>query len=259
MTQPQTYDQLTAGLRAQPYKYMKPNAIAKAVATYQDLFDIAGTPGAGVTPTIAGLAYNAASAGAIAIGNNLATKECFLEALSGFAQNFCNLVLIDRLVAWAGLSGTTVGAQALGAIALPRYTSGDGVMGYLKIWTVTGGTGQTATVIYTNELGVGGRTTTVAIPANPVANQVVPMPFVGTDKGMRSIQSISLPATTGAAGSFGAFLAVPLASVSGQFFQANWLDLGLPKIQDGACLGFLDLVSTTSTGLIDLTLALSDV
>jgi hypothetical protein len=259
MTQPQTYDQLTAGLRAQPYKYYKPSATAKGIASYQDLFDIGGTPSAGVTPTVAGLAYNVASAGALPIGNNLATKECFLQSLSGFVQNFCNLQLIDRLVAWAGLNGTTVGAQGLGAIALPRYTSGDGVLGYLKFYTPTGATTQTATVIYTNSQGVSGRTTTVVVPASPVANQVVPIPLVGTDKGKLSIQSISLPATTGTAGNFGAFLAMPLASVSGQYFQANWLDLGLPKIQDGACLGFLDLCSTNSTGLIDLTLSFSDV
>jgi hypothetical protein len=258
MTQPQTYDQLTAGLRAQPYKYMKLSTASKAVG-YQDLIDNAGTPGPGVTPTVAGVAYNSASTGALPIGNNLATKECFLEALSGFAQNICYLQMIDRLVAWGGLSGIVVGAQALGAIALPRYVSGDGVMGYLKFWTGTGATAQTATVLYTNELGVSGRSTTVAIPANPTNGQMLPIPLVSGDKGMRSIQSVSLPATTGTAGNFGAVLAVPLASVSGQYFQANWLDLGLPKIQDGACLGFIELCSTTATGIVDLTLAFSDV
>jgi hypothetical protein len=259
MTQPQTYDQLTAGLRAQPYQFMKPSVAAKAVATYSDLFDIAGIPSAGVTPTIAGLAYNNASAGAIPVGNNVVNKECFLEALSGFSQNICNLILIDRLVGWGGLNGTTVGVQALGAIALPRYTSGDGVMGYLKFWTGTGATGQVATVLYTNELGISGRSTTVAIPNSPANGQVLPIPLIGADKGMRSIQSVSLPATTGTAGNFGAVLGVPLASVSGQYFQLNWLDLGMPKFLDGACLSFIELCSTTTTGLVHLTMALSDV
>ncbi|MFA9202025.1 MAG: hypothetical protein ACEQSC_00540, partial [Candidatus Nanopelagicaceae bacterium] len=243
---------------AQPYKYMKLSTAAKAVG-YQDLIDNAGTPGAGVTPTAAGTSYNVSSVGALPIGNNLATKECFLGAVSGFAQNICNLQLIDRLVGWGGLSGIVVGAQALGAIALPRYVSGDGVMGFLKFWVGTGATTQTATVLYTNELGVSGRSTTVVIPTNPTNGQMLPIPLVGADKGMRSIQSVSLPATTGTAGNFGAVLAVPLAGLSGQYFQLNWLDLGLAKIQDGACLGFIEICSTTTTGIIDLTLALSDV
>jgi hypothetical protein len=263
MAKPSTVDQLTAGLRTQPFDYLKPSISSRTAGTFCDMFLLAGYPGAMTTPSSAGAQCNTSTIGAMQIGAVPGGKQAWLAALSGATSQIGSLSLMDRLVHWGGLSGIVTTAQLLGAVVLPRFTDGVGVLPYLVFYTATGATTTTATILYTNELGVSGRSTSVTIPASPAASQCIPIPLVPGDRGCLSVQSVTLTASTGTAGNFGIYLARRHAKLggggAGQNLDKDWLQLGLPEIADGACLGFLLLCSTTSTGQVDLILNISDV
>lgn len=125
------------------------------------------------------------------------------------------VMLVDVLVVSGGLDGTTVGAQTtnLPTAALTRYTTGEGVHAALMIWTSVGTTATTVTVSYTNQAGTSGRTSTaVQFGSNPrTGSSLVRIPMEGGDTGVRSVESVSLAATTGTAGAFGVILYKPLA------------------------------------------------
>lgn len=126
------------------------------------------------------------------------------------------LMLADRLVHSAGLSGTSTSRQTTGlpTAALPRHTSGDGVFAYLTAWSAIGSTATTATVEYTNEDG-DAKTTTVVIGGSGEreAGALLPIPLAAGDRGVRSVEAVTLAATTGTAGNFGIVLAKPVAII----------------------------------------------
>jgi hypothetical protein len=262
VAKPTTVDQLTAGLHGQPYKFWKLSITAKGAGTYADLFQAGGIPGAGSAPAIAGAQCDRLTVGALQIPATTPGKETWLTALTGVCSNIGSLTLYDRLVHWGGLNGTLTTAQALGAVALPRHTDGVGVYPYLVYFAAGGATATTATISYTNQSGVAGRTASVSTPATATQGQVVPFPLQAGDQGCLSVQSVTLAATSGSPSNLGIFLAVEKAVIGGLAVEnkdKDWLNLGMPKIQDGACLGLMELCSTTSTGLINYLLSLSDV
>lgn len=168
-------------------------------------------------------------------------------------------IMIDRLCHSGGLSGTDIAAQTtnLPTAALPRFTSGEGVQIGLRIWTAIGTTASSVTVSYTNQSNVSGRTT----PAVQIgganfreAGRVLVLPLQAGDTGVRSVESVTLGATTGTAGDFGVMLFRPLAAVSHSAIFAmgvhNEVGSGMfgcfPDISS-ACLSAL-LVATNAIG-----------
>lgn len=261
MTQPLTVDQLTAGLRRNPYDFLKPSVAAKGAGIYHDLFVVPGLPVAGSAPLIAGAQCSINTLGALPIGAVPPGKEAWLAALSGSSQNASGIILYDRLTHWGGLNATLTTAQALGANVLPRYTSGIGVSMWLEFYALTGSTSVNATINYTNELGAA-KTTIVAIPATTVAGQMVPVFLASGDAGILLPTSVQLSATTGTAGNFGITLLRRIAKAGGLAAEnkdKDWLSLGLPQILNGACLSLMEICSTTTTGLVDYSLSISDV
>jgi hypothetical protein len=263
MAQPNTVDQLTAGARRSPFEFYKPAVTAKAAGTFTDLFLHPGNPGAATAPSISGTACDRNTVGAIPMSAVPATKEAWLTSLAGNCSIACSVALYDRLVHWAGINGTLTTAQTLGAVALSRYTDGVGVFPYLEFWSAVAHTTTTLTISYTNTASVAGRTASVVIPASPSLGQTLPFPLQAGDMGCLSIQSAILTATTAQVGNIGIFLGRRLAKTGGagnqEFPVKDWLSLGMPNVGDGACLSFLERVSTTSTGEIDLAFTLSDV
>jgi hypothetical protein len=165
-----------------------------------------------------------------------------------------SFMLVDRLVHTSTLSGTVTTAQTVGSAALTRYTTGDDVECWLEWYAATGATTTTASVSYTNQAGVAGRTGTATIPATTVAGQLVPVALQAGDSGVRSVQSVTLAASTLTAGNFGVTLLRRLGSApvnvanGGQVL--DWGATGLPEIVAEACLAWIVLCSATSTGVI---------
>lgn len=124
--------------------------------------------------------------------------------------------LCDRLSHQGNLNATATTAQTtnLPTAALPRYTDGVGVMMALEIYTQIGATTTSFTVSYTNSDGTSGRTSppmTIGNTGYREANRFIQIPLASGDKGVRSVESITLAGTTGTAGAMGITLYKPLA------------------------------------------------
>ena len=220
-------------------------AVTSGAGRTYDLFTLAPNV---VAPTTA-VVPTSATDGAIRFTNpSTGQLSLLLARVSGSSPG--GYLLCDRLSHQGGLSGIVTGAQTtnLPTAALTRYTSGEGVMIGLTIYAIIGTTATTVTASYTNSAGVAGRTTqSVAIgaTANREATRMIMLPLQDGDTGARSVESVTVAATTGTAGNFGVTLFKPLfamavdstASVNPLigFLNGNSSG-GIPSIQNDACL-----------------------
>lgn len=159
-------------------------------------------------------------------------------------------VLVDILNESGGLVGNLTSAQTTGlpTAALTRYTSGEGVMAAVIVHSAIGPSATTFTISYTNQAGTSGRTSTAtqigATNFNGVGTLLM-IPLAAGDTGVRSVQSVTIAATTGTAGNFGIVLFKPLAMMAlNDVMSAMPLDSvssggiigALAEVQPEACL-----------------------
>lgn len=129
-----------------------------------------------------------------------------------------SVMLCDRLSHQGGLSGIVTTAQTtnLPTAALARYTSGVGVHMAFEIYTAVGATATTISVSYTNSAGVAGRTSP-AIPFGGTGDNAIGriqiLPLQAGDVGVRSVESVTIGASTLTAGAFGITLFKPLLAI----------------------------------------------
>ncbi len=150
-------------------------------------------------------------------------------------------IMVDLLNINGGLSGTSTAAQTtnLPTAALTRYTSGEGVMAGIVIFTQIGNTATTITISYTNQAGTPGRISTPTTFGQTnfrEANIFIPIPLQAGDTGVRSIQSVTVLATTGTVGNFGVCLYKPLAMIS---FESTTGQAPLDAVSSGCIVGSL--------------------
>lgn len=136
------------------------------------------------------------------------------------------VILVDMLNISGGLSGTVTTPQTtnLPTTPLTRFTSGEGVMAGLCIFTTIGNTATTVAVSYTNQAGTPGRispATAIGVnnTGNAVAGRMIAIPLEAGDTGVRSVESVTLAGTTSTAGNFGVCLYKPLAMLAMNDFQ----------------------------------------
>lgn len=167
------------------------------------------------------------------------------SGLSGVA-----VMVVDILNMSGGLNATVTTPQTtnLPTAALTRYTNGEGVHAALLLYSGIGGTATTATVEYTNSAGTGSRVSTaVTFGGTPLntAGILIRIPLQAGDTGIRSVESVTLAATTGTAGNFGVVLYKPIAWILANDVEgANIADcvstgrvLGqFNEVEDDACL-----------------------
>lgn len=164
------------------------------------------------------------------------------------------LIVADILNQSGGLSGALATEQTtnLPTAALTRYTSGDGVMAGLILNAAIGTTATTFTANYTNQAGTTGRiSTATGIGSSSLGNAIgsfFPIPLAAGDTGVRSVESVTLAATTGTAGNMGIVLYKPLAMIAlNDFGGAHVIDAvssggfvgALAQAEPGACLSLL--------------------
>ena len=223
------------------------NAAGTVIAgrTY-DLW-VQGLP-AGVAPTASVVPTNA-TVGALGQADG-GTGALTVMGARMSALNAGNYIICDRLVHSGGLSGIVTTAQTtnLPTAALTRYTSGEGVMIGLTLYSNTGSTATTVTAVYTNQAGTGSRVTTAVVFGSTgfnAAPRMILLPLQAGDSGVQSVQSVTVLATTGTAGNFGVTLFKPLFVIcvdphSGILPAAGYITGatfgGFPEIVDGACL-----------------------
>jgi hypothetical protein len=254
-----TLDGIVAAPR-QTKSFFKFGQTAKAGGTFQSTWKAAGLPSTGVTPTTTPEVCDNTTVGALFYTPSTSGLTTYLTKLSMTAQTAGCPILYDRLVHSGGLNGTLTTDQAVNTPALTRYTDGVGVEIFLEVYTATGATASNVTVTYTNSDGVSGRVSaSTAMQVTPVIGQMIAIPLAAGDKGVKSVQSVKLSASTGTAGNFGVTLVKRIVSVpcplanNGQTLDP--FALGLPEIQEastssGACLAIMVNASTTSTGTL---------
>lgn len=191
--------------------------------------------------TIGGFQQANGGAGTLCI----ASAQCALRTSAGGSFT---TVIADILSHQGGLSGTVATAQTtnLPTAALTRYTDGAGVMMGLTIYTQIGTTATTVTASYTNQDGTAGQVSPAVFIGSTSfrnAGQLILLPLAAGDTGVRSVESVTLAATTGTAGNFGVTLFKPLAMICTDIAGPMSQDMvgggllgGLPEVLDNACL-----------------------
>ena len=156
-------------------------------------------------------------------------------------------LLYDRLVHTGGLSGTVTTEQTtnLPTTTLTRGLSYTGNLIFLEIYSAIGATSRTVTVRYTNQAGTGSRTTKAVAIGNSglqESERIIVCPLQDGDTGVKSVEGVTLSASTGTAGNFGVTIARPLlwlpvgGSGSGAVRDCISGFPSIPQIETDACL-----------------------
>lgn len=253
------------GIDGTPFWFYKIGTAAEAVGVWYSWHKDAGGPGAWApgTPGVNGRATDgtvAADDGCLPIrtpasgSNYLVGFEC-TSSVGG------SRALVDVLWINSGLVVTTTTAQALTSVAWPARdnqgsTNGEGVYVGILVTTATTNAGAitNTTMSYTNSDGTAGRTATMAsYPATAVIGTVVWFRLAAGDKGVRSIQSVTL-GTSYVAGAISIFAARILATVGNPVVNignnaAIDQNTGV-RLYTGTCALLMGLMSATTATTI---------
>lgn len=248
------------GNSAQQLVINKASVSTQIAGAFSSLFRATGTPAQGAIPSTAAIC-DKSLLGSMGFTNPTSGLASYIGWAKMSAANAnTEILFVDRLAHMGGLSGTVTTAQTAGvAVTDSSLTSRkgasdySGVQWYLEWYTATGSPAVTATISYTNQGGTSGKTTTVSVPASTAAGRAIPIiPLAGD--WIRSVETVTLSATTATAGSFGVTAVKFLTSVcclsALGSVREDWAGLGFPKVEDNACLTMLVLCGTTSTGAI---------
>jgi len=245
--------------------FMKLGTAADAVGFWYCTSKDAGFPGAWApgTPGINGRVTDgtaAGDAGCIPIKNPAGGANFLTELIMGTSVIHSNL-FFDVLWVNSGINVTTTTAQAIVTPTLPARdvngaTNGEGCMiGLLFVAAATNAAAiANSTVSYTNSDGVAGRTATLAngngaqIPATPVIGTIVWFFMQAGDKGVRSIESITL-GTSLVTGTVSLLIARDIASI-GTFIANAQVQRALSppgvRLYNNTCMLHCTLASATT-------------
>jgi hypothetical protein len=251
--------------------FFKVGTALEAAGVWYSFGKDTGAPGAWApgTPGVNGRNTDgllAADNGCIPLWN--ATNSLYIDEFDLWSSVVTTTALWDIVWVNSGLVVTTTTAQAIAmAGALPARDlndSSDGT-GYLVGVLVTTATTNAAaitnmTLSYTNELGVSGRTGTMAaFPATAVQGAVAWFQLAGGDKGVRSIQSVTF-GTSLVAGAVSLIVARRVVQTTttvaslGNAAQGNLKKRR--KISKNACLIPMSIASATTAQTISGTLGI---
>lgn len=240
---------------------------SQTAATFVSLWRATGQPGQGAIPSTAAVCNNSLT-GAVQFNQQTAPATSYGAFAYAMSTNSAMVFEIhDRLMHMGGLSGTVSTAQTVGIdLSANLGTSnldarkGDAnypdVQWWLEWYTATGSTAVTATVNVTYNDASSGNLSAVSLAATRPASFMAPLnsyiPAAQSGLYIKAVNSVTLSATTGTAGSFGVTatkprmtMPLPLANKTEVF---DWAALGLPEILNSSCLFGLVLTSQTNTG-----------
>ena len=234
-------------------------------AQWFSVFDLAGSPGAG---TLAG------SSTANGVVPTDATTGCpVINAFGGGATGYiskieygstvaCRIALYDLLFkagAYAFNANTALSSQPSFSGRLPGTDYKE-----TEIWveTVTAATGnQTWNVTYTDQDGNTGATTgAVGIGAAPTVGRCWQLPFAAGDTGCQVITNVQ--GGTGSAGTANILVLRPLwearVKIANDGDLHDWTKTGLPQVFADSALFMLIAADSTSSGVPELNLTISN-
>ena len=226
-----------------------------------------GYPVAGSIPVAAAVCNNLLL-GAMPLAARTGLEERLLALVAYSAQTLgTGLEIEDRLAHMGGLNGTLTTVQTVGvdcSLTTSNLVERIGAADYsdiewgLDVYTATGATIATPTFAVTfndNSTGVAGiinaPSGTVTLPASAQTNRRFQ---IQGSKPIKSIQSMTLSASTGTAGNLGVTAVRKLALIESILANKtevyDYAKLGLPKIFDQSCLTFSCLIQGSSSGFI---------
>lgn len=213
------------------------------------------------------VAFRQSTDGGIRHGGNVSPKGKYIKSSTVLATAATALpmpmILLDYLLYYPFVDEGTTDPQPLtNSVTLPRYTSGNGVQ-VMAISVAARTGGQSFFITYTNQDGVGGRTSQTVVQNSATAtgtlvtsntgvdNGTSPfIPLQAGDTGVRSIESVTMLGTD--VGLFTLVLVKPLfttqivgidAPVEIETFINN--GGGMPKVEDDAYLNYICLPQGT--------------
>jgi len=207
-----------------------------------------GTPGAG------GEAYTNNTAGMILPDGGSYTKRLFDFTVRDYSGSVGAIKLIDRLVAVGSIAITSTGNKNVNSVALPRYTTGEGVEVYFEIQTAGTTTAPVVSLAsYTNQDGTGGRVGATAITFNSVTATKGclqgPIALQAGDTGVRSVETINVATAAGGSCAINVVLVRTIcwngnASTNARGMPASTRKsplpfIDFPRIYDGATLQWM--------------------
>lgn len=253
-----TLNKVIAGFAAgQKLDFFKATQTTEGAGTWHSLWKAAGVPPAGANPgSLAGAIPTKATTGAFSFTNPSSPALSYLLQMLSSGSITGKLIIYDRLWHNSTMSGTqTTTDTTLGAVpALTRPdANGTGTELWGEIYTPIGASGTTLNVRYTNQSGTTLQVGTYAHPANAESTgQMFRMSLAAGDTGVRAATAYHWSGTTGTAGDFGLVILRRLAEIPiAQVNIGALLDfaaLGMPRIYDDACLSFMVLCTTTTSG-----------
>jgi len=237
------------------WDFSKAGAAAQGAGSWETLWKLAGSPGAGSDPAgTPGTQYNSAAnnVGSMVFAD-VTPDTKHLVTFGGVSSQPGTLLLYDRLVGVGGISLASTGNKTLNSATLPRYAGGIGVIPVLEVTTATTNTAPVVSLnSYTNEQDQTGRAGgTFTFPAAAtVLHYLCFLPLQGSDKGVKAAATLNV-ATAANAGVANFVLIKPMAYLPLMANTWNERDLvlqlaGLPRAYDGACLCLAFLANGTA-------------
>ena len=233
------------------------------------LWRSAGFPAQGAIPTTAAVC-DATLTGALPLRTKTVDQDRVLSKMAVAMVTIGNTLIVeDRLMHMGGLLGNVATAQTVNIDISANLASNNlaerigsadysEIQWYLEWYLDTGSTAVTPTVQVTFHDDTTGSVNVdvlgaIIIPATVRAGRRYKLnPTNG--KYIKSIQTVTLSATTGTAGNFGVTAVKPLTTMSAVIANIlstfDWSFLNLPKICDDACVSFSIIPATTSSGVI---------
>jgi hypothetical protein len=222
------------------------------------LWSLAGSPGAGAfDATLNGVTLSSTSsnvAGQIP-HTDPGSGNAYLANFGGQLTQAGLVILADRIWHNGGYTITSTSAQNSTTPTWPSRdnagaTSGDGIILGLEISATTGAGTPTITVGYTNEAGTASRTGTniLATVASSATGSFYQIGLQAGDKGVRSVQSLTLSATwTSGTMNLVAYRILAALPVLAQTpFSLDSLTSGFPRLYNGV-VPFIYFVPNTTT------------
>lgn len=239
-------------------------SIANTVAgQVHSLWRATGVPAQGAIPAGAAVCTQAL-AGAFSFADKTAPVINYLAQFRLTTGNAATSVEIhDRLAHMGGLSGIVITAQTVGVDVsgagnnLPQRI-GDAnysdVQWFAEWYTDTGATSVNLTLAVTYDDNSTGNVVLTAIGTTVRASRMLPIMSAVAGRFIKSIQTATLSATTGTAGSFGVTATRVRAGIAtdtpNKTEVMDWARLGIPEVPNSACLFAVMLASTTTTGAV---------
>lgn len=246
--------------------------LATNAAAIHSMWTNANSWGTGTIPLIAGRSCNNTTAGALPLpsgGAALGSGFFPVRARHDSQGQNNHIAILDRLVDYGGIDATLITPQALGAVALPRHTSGENVQVYLEVFTASASASAgTVTISYTNTAGTALRTGTLTLAASwAVAQRVFQFQLEQGDSGVQSVQSLTFGTGSTNAGNIGVVLAKPMfnipcygttaPSLSASAPYRDIFQLGWNSILTTACLSAIVIASNTSMAACNISYSLA--